>query len=225
MDIKNALTFLSKLKRNNRKEWFDKNKPGYLEIKGEFEELVGKFIKELGKADDSVKALEAKNCLFRIYKDVRFSKDKTPYKTHIGAYIAQDGRKSEYAGYYLHIEPGASFLAGGIWMPEADVLKGIRQEIDYNSKDFLKVIRNTTFKKYFGDIQGEKLSRNPKEYSSDHPQIEYLKFKSFNVVHELTDKKVTASDFVKSSVTIYKAMKPLNDFLNAAVKEARTADE
>lgn len=225
MDIKKALTFLSKLKKNNNREWFEKNKEAYLLIKDEFEALIEKFIKELSKADDSVKALEAKNCLFRIYKDVRFSKDKTPYKTHLGAYIARGGRKSEYAGYYLHLEPENSFLAGGIWMPEPKVLSAIRQEIDYNTESFLKIIRSSGFKKYFGEIQGEKLIRNPKEYPPDHPYIDYLKFKSFNVVHELTDKKITAKDFLKYSVMVYKSMKPLNDFLNAAVAEVKNAPE
>lgn len=225
MDVKKALGFLSKLKKNNNKEWFDKNKPQYLEIKAEFEELIGKLIKELSKTDPAIKALEPKNCVFRIYKDVRFSKDKTPYKTHIGAYLAAGGRKSEYAGYYIHIEPGKSFLAGGIWMPQPDILKAVRQEIDYGIKDFLKIIRAAAFKKYFEDIQGEKLSRNPKEYPADHPHIEYLKFKSFNVAHELSDRKITSSDFVKNSVIIFKAMKPLNDFLNAAVRETRGKSE
>src|SRR5690606_23598102 len=215
------LTFLSKLKKNNHKEWFDKNKPTYLEIKSDFEELVGSMIVGLAKSDPSIKALEARHCVFRIYKDVRFSKDKTPYKSHIGAYLAPGGRKSEYAGYYLHIEPGKSFLAGGVWMPQPEILKAIRQEIDYNSKAFLKVVKNPTFKKYFTDIQGEKLTRNPKEYPADHPQIGYLKFKSFNVVHELSDKKITSPDFVKQAIVIYKSMKPLNDFLNAAVGEVK----
>jgi uncharacterized protein (TIGR02453 family) len=224
MDAKNALSFLTKLKKNNHKEWFDKNKPQYLQIKADFEELVGKFIKEISKYDDSVKTLEPKNCTFRIYKDVRFSKDKTPYKTHIGAYIALGGRKSEYAGYYLHIEPGNSFLAGGIWMPESEILQAIRQEIDYNSKEFLKILNSKNFKSYFKEIEGDKLSRNPKGYDPDHPQIEYLKFKSFNVVHSIPDKKITSPDFLKYSVGIYKAMKPLNDFLNASVKETKNKD-
>jgi uncharacterized protein (TIGR02453 family) len=135
--------------------------------------------------------------------------------------MARGGRKSEYAGYYLHIEPGNSFLAGGVWMPESNVLNAIRQEIDYNGNHLLKIIRDKNFKKYFNDITGEQLVRNPKEYPADHPNIYYLKFKSFNVVHDLADKKVTAHDFLKYSIAVYKAMKPLNDFLNSAVEEAR----
>src|SRR5436190_15893938 len=108
MDIKRALSFLSKLKKNNNKEWFEKNKPEYLIIKAEFEEFITQLIKETGKFEPSVRSLEARNSIFRIYKDVRFSKDKTPYKTHIGAYIAPGGRKSLFGGYYIHIEPGSS---------------------------------------------------------------------------------------------------------------------
>lgn len=224
MDIKKALTFLSQLKKNNHKEWFEKNKNSYLEIKDEFNGLIEKYIKEISKFDLSVKALEPKHCVFRIYKDVRFSKDKTPYKTHVGAYIADGGRKSEYAGYYIHIEPGHSLIAGGIWMPEPEILAAIRQEIDYNSKSFRKIVESATFKKYFKEIEGEKLIRNPKDYSADNPNIEFLKLKSFNAVYNISDKEITSPDFFKNSIATYKAMKPLNDFLNVAVTEVRKKD-
>lgn len=218
MEFKNALKFLSRLKRNNNKPWFDKNKEEYLEIKSEFEEHVNLLIHQLEKFDPELRNLEAKNCVFRIYKDVRFSKDKTPYKTHIGAYLAKGGRKSVYAGYYLHIEPGnKSMLAGGIWMPEADVLSRIRQEIDYNTNDLLKILKDKNFKKYFGEIYPDKLTRNPKGYPADHPHIELLKLKSFNVLHSLSDKQVESKDFLKYSASVYKAMYPLNTFLNHAV--------
>jgi len=218
MDFEKALKFLSRLKRNNHKTWFDKNKEEYLEIKESFENWLGELIKNVEKIDGSIRNLEAKHCVFRIYKDVRFSKDKTPYKTHLGAYIAKGGRKSPSAGYYFHLEPGNSFLAGGIWMPESENLSKIRQEIDYNTDEFLKILKDKTFKKYFGEITGEKLSRNPKDYPADHPQIELLKFKSFNGVHEMDDQKVKSRDFLKHVLNAYKAILPLNEFLNRAIE-------
>ncbi|MBX9851171.1 MAG: DUF2461 domain-containing protein, partial [Cytophagaceae bacterium] len=208
------------LKRNNNKAWFDNSKPEYLAIKEDFENMLTELIKGTGKFDAGIQTLEPKNCTFRIYKDVRFSKDKTPYKTHMGAYLAKGGKKSIYAGYYLHLEPGNnSILAGGIWMPEPPVLNKVRQEIDYNTKEFLSIINNKTFKKYFKEIEGDKLTRNPKEYPADHPHIELLKFKSYNMIHELKDKDVLSKNFLKNTVKIFKAMKPLNEFINRAIAD------
>ena len=220
MDIQRAFTFLSRLKRNNNKIWFDKNRPEYLVIKEDFENMLSALIKETGKFDADIRSLEPKNCTFRIYKDVRFSKDKTPYKTHIGAYLAKGGKKSVFAGYYLHLEPGnKSMLAGGIWMPESPVLNKVRQEIDYNTKEFLSIINHKNFKKYFKQIEGDRLTRNPREYPADHPHIDLLKFKSYNMIHELKDKDVLSKNYLKNTAAIFKAMKPLNDFINRAIAD------
>jgi uncharacterized protein (TIGR02453 family) len=220
MNFKSALKFLKNLKSNNNKEWFDKNKDRYLEAKIGLELFIGELIQGISVFDPQVRGLEAKKSVFRIYKDVRFSKDKTPYKIHLGAYMAEGGTKSPKGGYYLHLEPGnKSMLGGGIYMPEAGVLNAIRNEIDYAPKDFLKIISSKNFKNYFGELGGEKLKNHPKGFSADHPQIEFLKHKSFFVMHSLTDAQVTSPDFKKQVLKIFKEMKPLNDFLNREMIE------
>lgn len=161
--------------------------------------------------------MKAKDCVFRIYKDVRFSKDKTPYKTNMGASINPDGRKSLIAGYYLHIEPGASFLAGGIYMPEPNILNAVRQEIDYNPKPLLKIFSAASFKKYFNGLDEiDKLKTVPKGFDKNHPQIELLKHKHFIVTRNLSDKDILSKDFDKAVLAGYKAMQPFIEYLRVA---------
>ncbi len=216
--MQKTLSFLKQLKNNNNKDWFDKNKPDYLGAKEEFEGLVTKVIAGLAKADKKISPeMKAKDCVFRIYKDVRFSKDKTPYKTNMGASLNPDGRKSLVAGYYLHVEPGASFLAGGIYMPEPAILNAVRQEIDYNPKPLLKILSAPSFKKYFKGLDEEdKLKTVPKGFDKNHPQIELLKHKHFIVVHNLNDKDILAKDFDKVVLAGYKAMQPFIEYLRIA---------
>src|SRR5262249_35275251 len=160
--------------------WFDKNKPTYEDIKNEITMVAAEVIKEVSKFDPSIAGFDPKKSVFRIYRDVRFSKDKSPYKTNIGFYMSKGGIKAPSAGYYVHIQPGESFLGGGIWMPDAVTLNKIRQEIDYNFKDFKKITESSSFKKTFGKVDSEeKLSRPPKGYDENNPAIEYLKLKSF----------------------------------------------
>lgn len=213
-----TLDFLKKLKKNNNKEWFDKNKQLYLDAKDDVQDFIKNSLNKWTGFDKSLAGLEPKNVLFRIYRDIRFSKNKTPYKTNMGASISAGGKKTMKAGYYLHIEPGGSFLAGGIWMPESDNLKKIRQEIDYNLADFKKILNNKSFKDYFGQLdQTYKLARNPKNYEADHPAIEYLKLTSWIVWHEYKDKDVTSKKFLDEITKGAKTMKPLIDFINRAI--------
>ncbi len=216
---KSTLSFLKQLKSNNNKPWFDKNKDKYLNAKGDVEAFIEELIKSFTVFDKSLSGLTAKDCVFRIYRDVRFAKDKRPYKTNMGAGINAGGKKMEIAGYYMHLEPnGKSLIAGGRWMPDADHLKKIRQEIDYNGKEFRKILNNKDFKKYFGELDTEyKLSRPPKGYDKDHPDIELLKLNSYIVWHEYTDKEVLSKNFVKEVAKGAKIMKPLLDYLNTAI--------
>jgi uncharacterized protein (TIGR02453 family) len=214
MNFKEALKFLKELKSNNHKEWFDQNKNRYLSIKKNFENFVQELIEGISVFDKELGSLDPKKAIFRIYRDVRFSKDKIPYKVHMGAYIAPGGSKSPKAGYYFHLEPGKSMIAGGLWMPEPPILNSIRQAIDYDPKPLLKIINARSFKNTFGQIEGEKLSRPPKGFDPEHPQIELIKHKSFNVMHALSDAEVNSASFKKDLLKIYKEMKPLNDFLN-----------
>jgi len=214
---KATLKFLKDLKANNNRDWFMANKSRYEAVKSEFELFMEPLLKQISKFDPGISGLTAKDCIFRIYRDVRFSKDKSPYKTHIGAYISAGGRKSEVhekAGYYIHIEPGASLLAGGAYVPGTDWLKAIRQEIDYNQKEFLSVIRNKNFKEYFGELDGEKLVKVPKGYDATHPLIDLLKHKSFLAVHYSPDKTVVSDSYLNQAARVFKNISPLNGFLN-----------
>jgi uncharacterized protein (TIGR02453 family) len=213
-----TLDFLKKLRKNNNKEWFDKNKKAYEVAREDFLAYVQKLIAGVSSFEPSAKELDPKKCVFRIYRDVRFSKDKTPYKTHFGAHITRGGVKTSGTGYYVHIEPGNSFLAGGWWMPESPELNAIRQEIDYNQEEFKNMLKDKAFVRYFKKLDEEhKLKTIPKGYDKNHPFIELLKLKSFTVTSELKDETVTGKDFVKHSISVFKAVKPLNDFLARAI--------
>lgn len=197
----------------------ESHRPGYESSKETFTEFVRKLLRELSRMEPALSLLEPKDCIFRIHRDVRFSKNKTPYKSHFGAYFAEGGKKSTKAGYYLHIEPGGkSMLAGGVYMPPPEELKKIRQEIDYNGEKLHSILNTPDFKKYFGSLTGEKLKTTPKGYPSDHPDIDLLKHKDFIASHLMDDAIVSKADFLSYSLKVWKALKPLNDFMNAAME-------
>lgn len=216
--MQKTLNFLKTIKTNNNKDWFDKNKDRYLEAKEEFELFVDKLIKGTAKFDKKISSdMKAKDCVFRIYKDVRFSKDKTPYKSNFGASINPGGKKSLIAGYYLHLEPGASFLAGGVYMPQPDMLNAIRQEIDYNTDAFLKILKSASFKKFFKGLdEDDKLKTAPKGFEKDHPHIELLKNKHFIVSYPLSDKQVNEKNADTTILAGFKAMQPFLEYLREA---------
>lgn len=211
------LDFLNRLKQNNNREWFAENKDQFNEAKLEMESFVSALIEKIGGFDKSIAGLETKKAMFRIYRDIRFSKDKTPYKTTMGSYIAPEGRKSINAAYYLHIEPSASMLAGGLYRPASDNLFKVRQEIVYNYTEFIKLIENKEFKSKFGEINGDKLKRPPKGFDADFEGIEFLKFKDYTVFHPVSDELVKSDGFEDYAIEVFKSMKPLNDFLNRAL--------
>ena len=216
---KNTMQFLSELKQNNVRDWFLDNKNRFDEAKQEFEAFIDALILEIAKFDPSISHHKAKDCIFRIYRDVRFSKDKSPYKTHFGAHITAAAKRSEIhsrAGYYIHVEPGGSMLAGGAYLPQGPWLKAIRQEIAYNADEFKRILNNEDFKKYFGSIEGEQLKKAPKGYEPDHPEIELLKYKSFLASHKIIDKNVTSESFLKHASEVFKALFPFDQFLNRA---------
>jgi uncharacterized protein (TIGR02453 family) len=144
-----TVNFLKSLSDNNNRPWFEANRGRYENAKEDFQNLVQSLIKGIGKFDPDIAQLEVKNCVFRQYRDVRFAKDKRPYKNNMGAYFNIGGKKINTAGYYLHVEPGKSFVAGGLYEPEAPMLAKVRQEIDYNLEDWKKILSNKTFQKYF----------------------------------------------------------------------------
>ncbi len=217
MNNKIILGFLKDLKVNNNRDWFKANDMRYQLAKNEFEDFIDEVIPALKKIDKEIDVLNAKDCIFRIFKDVRFSKDKNPYKTNFGAFIAKGGRKSKYAGYYIHVEPGKSFVGGGIYMPEAPELKAIREEIYNNSESFKKIINNPSFKKYFTEIYGDKLKTAPKGFPKDFKDIDLLKFKHYAVVHNIKDSFWNSENLLSNLSEIFKAQLPFNRFLNKAI--------
>ena len=198
-----TLDFLKAIKKNNNRDWFEKNRGKYENAKKDFENFVSEMIKALSKINPAYSSLEVKNCVFRIYRDVRFSKNKAPYKTNMGAYFSEGGKKSDKAGFYIQVEPGSSFIAGGSWIPEAPALKSIRQEIDYNPDLFNKIISAKSFKKYFEELSDTRLKTTPKGYSSDNPMIDHLRQTSFTVATSIHDKDFTSKTIVKKSTDIY----------------------
>ncbi len=214
---KSTIEFLHLIKENNNREWFNEHKVLYEEAKLDFEHLVDALIPLIQGFEPRISNLTAKQTTFRIYRDIRFSKDKTPYKDHFGAYIAPDGRKSSFCGYYLHIEPGKSMLGGGAYHPQGEQLKKIRSEIFYNLEEFKSIIHSPVFKKTFGQIEGEQLKRPPKDFPADFEGIEYLKFKDFTVFYPFEEEALVSDNFVAFALDIFKKMKPLNDFLNQAL--------
>jgi uncharacterized protein (TIGR02453 family) len=216
-----TLKFLKDLKKNNTKEWFEKNRKVYEAAKTDYLDFIGTVLTELQKKDSTLEGLEPKQTIFRINRDVRFSKDKSPYKSNMGASINKGGKKVMNAGYYFHLEPGGSFIAGGLWMPMAPDLKKVRQEIDYNLDEFNKIVTNKKFVSLFGGLEKNKeyvLSRPPKGYDEDNPAIEYLKFKSFIVSTKLDDKDLTDKALAKKVSSTFETMKPLLDFINRALE-------
>ncbi len=216
-----TLNYIKDLTKNNNKSWFDENRHFFDISKTDFEQLVRSIISSFGKVDPDIAPLEVKNCIFRQYRDVRFSKDKTPYKQHMGASFDKGGKKSGFAGYYLHIEPGNKSMAGGgIWMPDAAQLKKIRQEIDYSWQEFSHIIHQPAFNKIYGDLeQGEyKLSREPKGYDKDNPAMEYLKLKSLVAVQSLTDENLVSKNLLEKIIAAFTALMPLIKFINRSLE-------
>lgn len=216
-----TIKFLKDLKKNNNKPWFEKNRKVYEAAKADFADFIQAVIDRHGKNDSTIKEQIAKNCLFRINRDVRFAKDKSPYKSNMGASINRNGKKSLLAGYYFHLEPGRCFAGGGIWMPMPDDLKKVRQEVDYNFADFKKIIGSKKFKAMYGDLSTDaeyKLSRVPKGYEADNPAAEYLKLKSFVAMVSLKDSDLTSKDLVKKTVAAFEALQPLIFFINNSIE-------
>ncbi len=216
-----TLKFLKDLKKNNNKAWFEKNRVKYLDAKDDFAGFIQKVIEQHGKKDKAIASLQVKDTLFRINRDVRFSKDKSPYKDNMGAYLARGGKKSVFAGYYFHCQPGRCFMGGGLWMPMPPELSRVRQEIDYNFATFKKITGNKTFKSIYGDLSRDAeytLSRLPKGYEPGNPATEYLKLKSFVALAPLKESDLVSKDLLKKTLAAFGALQPLVEFINEAVQ-------
>jgi uncharacterized protein (TIGR02453 family) len=217
MNFKSIFKFLIDLKLNNNKTWFKENYERYQNAKMEFEEFVDMLIPKVKQFDNEIDVISSKECVFRIYRDVRFSKSKEPYKTNFGAFIAKGGRKSPYAGYYVHIEPDKSFIGGGIYMPPPDILKLLRTEIFKNAEKFKNIINDAIFKKYFNEIYGDKLKSAPKGFPNDFSDIDLLKYKDYTVIHNTKNSFWTSEKLLNNVIDIFKIQYPFNRFLNVAI--------
>lgn len=214
-----GIQFLKNLKKNNTRDWFEKNKDEYESyVKLPMLSLIaGLQLHFQGFAPEF--DLNPKRCLFRIYRDVRFSKDKTPYKTHVAAHIVLRGKPKglEGSGYYLHIEPGEVFVGAGVYMPIADQLKKVRRAIAEKGDEFLAILKDQRFKKTFGELEGNKLKRLPRGFDEDHPMAEWLKFKQFFVGVEWPVSRSYRHSFVGEVAEVCMRATPLVKFLNNAL--------
>jgi uncharacterized protein (TIGR02453 family) len=216
-----TVKFLKDLRKNNNKAWFDNNRKYYEDAKKDFEGLIQAVIDKQGKNDKLIAGLKAKECLFRINRDIRFSKDKTPYKTNLGASINRGGKKSLFAGYYFHCEPGESFVGGGLWVPMPPELKKVRQEIDYNFAEFKKIISNKKFRTVYGDLykgQDATLSKLPHGFEKDNPAADYIKLKSFIAMKKLNETELGSKELVKTITGAFTALQPLLEFINRSLE-------
>jgi uncharacterized protein (TIGR02453 family) len=213
---KATFDFLNSLKKNNNREWFQANKKKYDAARGEFLDLVTVVLKEIHVFDPEIGSISPKDAIFRIYRDVRFSNDKSPYKTHMGAYFVKGGKQSGNAGYYFHLDPGGSFAAGGIWQPMPDKLKAVRMEIFENPDEFRSIIQDNFFVETFGVIEGEKLKVPPKGFPKEFPEIEWLKYKSYTVFRNIPDETILGNYLFEEIVRAFRLMKPFNQFINLA---------
>lgn len=217
--MQEILNFLSELKENNNKEWFDQNRNRYEASRKKVLFLTEKVIHEIARFDPEIGIPDPKNCVFRIFRDVRFATDKTPYKTNMGSYIAKGGRKSISAGYYIHIEPGNSFVGGGSYCPPPEALKAIRTEIFDHPEDFKQLILNNSFRKVYPDMYDDKLKTAPKGFPKEFPEIDLLKYKSYAFTSKLEDTMVTSDAYVDKIVSAFKELSPVNHFLNTALEK------
>jgi len=209
--------FLSQLKANNNREWFNDNKAWFNEAKTSFEASMQKFIDLVYEIDPNIGELTPKECIFRIYRDTRFAKDKTPYKTNMGGFVARGGRKSSLAGYYLHVEPGASMVAGGIYCPPSDILKAVRREIYNFNDEFKSIIYDQKFMQIFPQRFEDKLKMAPKGFPKDFEDIELLKYKSFAPLHPATDDELMQDVNLTHLREIIQTLEPHNSFINRGI--------
>lgn len=198
----------------------DSNKAWYLECRQLFLHDVAKMLGSMTSFEPELSTLQAKDCVFRQNRDIRFSANKDPYKTNFAAYFSIGGKKSRGPGYYVHLEPGKSFIAGGIWMPDAEVLKKIRQEIDYTGEELREIMKNPSFISKFKGLDGEKLKTNPKGFDSNHPFIDLIRFKSFIVSHSIADVAIDDGGYREIALTGFRTMKPFQDYLRRALDNA-----
>ena len=218
MDTTLVLNFLKQLKMNNNREWFQENKKWYEASRNEVETYVAEMIVTLTAIDPSIQSPAVKDCMFRIFRDVRFGADKSPYKTNFGAFVARGGRKSSFPGYYFHYEPGGSMIAAGIYMPQPDVLKLLRNEVYFNSSLLKNIMAKPSFLKYFDGLADfDKMKKPPKDFPADFPDIELLKYRSYTVTRLVSDEEVNSENYRNLVMEMIAELQPFMAFFNTAI--------
>lgn len=219
MILETTLNFLRELKYNNNRDWFNTHRNEYELARENYGNFVSELILGIRQFDPTIGTIDVKDCWFRINRDIRFSPNKEPYKTNMGAYIARGGRKSPFAGYYFHLEPGESFISGGIYMAPPENMKRIRSEINAYANEFLKIVSSKEFTKAFSHFDSESLKRVPQGFSADSPVADYLKMKHITPYKEIGDVDLVSKNLLSTSLSTFKALHPLVQFLNGAIKE------
>lgn len=215
--MEKVLGFLAELAENNNREWFQLNRKWYEQSRDKMIFLTDVLINEIGKFDPAIRGVTPKDCVFRIFRDVRFSKDKRPYKTNFGSFICKGGRKSMNPGYYFHLEPGGCFLGGGVYMPPSDSLKAIRNYMTDHAEEYLEIINEPDFKKNFPVMYDDQLKTAPKGFPKDHEHIGLLKYKSFIFSKGIEDEIVAGQEYIERMVSYFRQLQPVNEFLSRAL--------
>ncbi len=213
--MKKSLSFLKDLKANNNRDWFHANRDRYEEARGEYLAFIEGIVNELGIMDPDLGPVDPRKAVFRINRDIRFSRDKSPYKSNFGAFIVRGGKKSGNAGYYFHLEPGGAFAGGGVYRPEPSVLKAIRNEIYGNAEEFTGVIRDREFVEYFGELwDGDRLKTPPKGFPKDFEYIDLLKYRSYTVTRGFDEQLLLSGDLARETLKAFRLLVPFNRFIN-----------
>ncbi len=219
MDIPIIFQFLKDLSENNSREWFNEHKNEYIKAQIEFESLLTAIIEWIALFDKDIKGVQAKDCTYRIYRDTRFSTDKTPYKTHFGGYINAKGKKSEHCGYYVHLQLGNCLLAGGSLCPPPNILKALRKSVYDNIDEYISIVEDPAFKKYFPVIGDSFLKTAPKGFPKDYKYIDYLKCKQFTCTCQVPDKLFLSKDMLEQVSAVFQQLKRFSDFSNYTIDE------
>lgn len=219
MQIQGILDFLKQLAANNNREWFQAHREVYLSVQKDFEELLAAAIARISLFDDTVSHVQPHDCTYRIYRDVRFSSDKSPYKTHIGGYINARGKKSNHCGYYIHLEPDNCLLAGGSWCMPPSMLKAVRRSVFDNIDEYRSIVEDPDFKRYFPVVGEERLKTVPKGFPKDFPYAEYLKCKDYTVSCRIPDSFYDNPDFLDDMAKVFYQLKRFADFTNYTIDE------
>ena len=217
--ISRQMTFLKDIAANNSREWFTANRACYDEAKSEFEDICHRLIVSISAFDDTIPPLSPRDCMWRFYRDTRFSPDKSPYKRHFGCYVSAKGRKSYHGGYYFHLEPGAAMIAGGCWQLTTPLLNAVRETIVDRIDEFREIVEEPTFRKLFKTVTYDPLKVMPRGIDRNFEFPQYVKCRNYCVGHGLPDNFFNKLNWLDKVIKDFKTMKPFMDFINDVVDD------